>query len=123
MTTTSARVALPLTLLLASPALAQSQGDTGIGASIAQAQAGIAEVRKAFDDQWDGEAGRWVKGGIGVAGLAAALLAAGDSIASETGKGTIRIEDGSVSLDFGAAAPDPAGGGAPTLSTSTTSTR
>lgn len=118
-TTTSALAVL----LLASPALAQSQGDTGIGASIAQAQAGIADVRKAFDEHWDGETGRWVKGGIGAVGLAAALLAAGDSVASETGKGTIRIEDGSVSLDFGAAPPEAATGGAPTYSTSTTSTR
>ena len=118
-TTTSALAAL----LLASPALAQSQGGTGIGSSIAQAQAGIATIEKNFDEFWDGEKGRWVQGGIGVIGIAGALLSAGDALTSESGKGTIQIEDGSVRLEFGAAPPSTTGYDAPTLTTGTTATR
>ena len=105
-------------LLLAPPALAQSQGGTGVGGALSDVQAGYASVRQGIDEVWDGEAGRIAKYGIGLAGLGAALMAARDAVAGVEGK--VSFAGGSPQVTIGVGGGGNDDGMSPTTTTTTT---
>lgn len=112
-----------LVLLLASPALAQSQGDTGVGGALDQVGAGYASIQLELEKQWRGDFGRYAKYGVGIAGLGAALYMAREAVYGTEGKITVR-RGGSVKVGSGGGDSDDDGAVATSTTTAaTTSTR
>lgn len=104
-------------LLLAAPALAQSQGDTGVGGALNQVQAGYASIQAELGQQWRGDFGRYARYGIGLAGVGAALYMAKEAVYGTEGKVTVG-QGGTVQVGSGGADSDDDG----TVATATTAT-
>jgi hypothetical protein len=116
MKTTSAM----LLALLASPALAQSQGGTGVGGALADMQAGYTGVRQQIDELWAGDVGRVTKYGIGLYGVGAALWAAREAVGGL--EGSVSFSNGSPQVSIGAGSSGTDDDGATATTTTTTAT-